>query len=410
VLLSLDEAGGKSWYYYIHAMGPHDPYEPPAPYDQTFARDKYADDEEQARRQRLLDLYDGEILYTDLQFGRLIGGLKARGLYDNTLIIVVADHGEEFWEHGDEGHGKTLYEEQLRIPFLMKLPGSAHAGETLEELVEMVDIAPTVLEMIGLPPQPRFQGRSLAHYIESGELDPQPGYANLELHGKNLVTVKTPRDKMIEDRTEHRVSWYDLEVDPGEHAPSSEAPERAVHLPRHAEDVEMGTVQGLHLLVTFAAGDETRLRGCLEGEGLASHRVHAPIREARASREESHVLFSALPGADDGDEEMTRADYMHLFVSMWPSAQVTLTLEADNADGEPVELFVAGMGEDAEAVLLDGPLDLNALTAPPQVINPAGLPRETKAYLWYVMPGQELTEEEVPEETLKALEALGYVD
>ena len=410
VLQSLDDVKGKPWYFYVHAMGPHDPYEPPAPYDRTFARADYSDDKELAQRQRALDLYDGEIRYTDVQFGRLIDALKRLGLYDNTVVIVLADHGEEFWEHGGDKHGKTLYEEQLRIPLLVKLSGNGHAGEVLDELVEMVDIAPTVLEVLGLPPEGRFQGQSLANYIESGELASRPGYASLELHGKNLVAVKTLRDKMIEDRVERRTDWYDLGEDPEERNPISAVPGRAAPLPRHAEALEMGTIQGLHVLVTFPPGGSTRFRGQVGGEELASHRVHAPLRDARASRGPDMILFSALPNADTPSVDATQTDYVHLFVSMRPSALVTLTMKARAADGEALDLPVVGGANREPLASLEGPLDLNALAAPPQCIDPTALPRESMAYLWYVMPGHQLAEDEVPEETLKALEALGYMD
>ena len=410
VLQSLDEVKGKPWYFYVHAMGPHDPYDPPAPYDRTFARADYSDDEELAARQRALDLYDGEIRYTDVQFGRVIDTLKRLGLYDNTVVVVVSDHGEEFWEHGGDKHGETLYEEQLRIPLLVKLSGNAHAGEVLDELVEMVDIAPTVLDVLGLPPEPRFQGRSLANYIASGQLVARPGYANLELHGKNLVAVKTLRDKMIEDRAERRTDWYDLGADPGERHSLSVAPGRADLLPRHAQALEMGTIQGLHLLVTFPTGGDVRLRGQVTGEGFASHRIYAPLREARASRTPGTVILSALPCPDTPPPDAAQADYVHLFVSMRPSTAATLTIEACTTDGEALDLPVLGGPSREPLASLEAPLDLSALTAPPQLIDPAALPRASTAYLWYVMPGQQLAEDEVPEETLKALGALGYMD
>ena len=124
---------------YIHYIDPHDPYHPPAPYDRAF---DYRQDPPrrnggpvdplaliqpgksplsliQPTRDtvgRTLDLYDGEILYADHHVGRLMKGLREMGVLDNAIVIVTADHGEEFYEHGSDKHGRSAYEEVIRCP------------------------------------------------------------------------------------------------------------------------------------------------------------------------------------------------------------------------------------------------------------------------------------------------------
>ena len=151
---TVQDVAGRPWYAYVHTMGPHEPYTPPEPFKERFNRALYAERDEDPAHREALALYDGEIAYTDSQFGRLIAVIKEQGLYDNALIIVMADHGEEFWDHGGTGHGKTLYEEQLRIPFLVKLPGNACAGEVRDGLAEMVDRPPPPTQVSSAPPPP----------------------------------------------------------------------------------------------------------------------------------------------------------------------------------------------------------------------------------------------------------------
>ena len=120
------------WFLFLWVLDPHDPYFPPDGYDRW--RDpgydgKIDGSSESIRRvrgeadvQRLIDLYDGEIAYTDAQFGLLVDELKAMGLYDDTLIVVVGDHGEAFGDHGDFVHGHLAYDEIMHVPMIMKFP------------------------------------------------------------------------------------------------------------------------------------------------------------------------------------------------------------------------------------------------------------------------------------------------
>ena len=111
-------------------------------------------------------LYDGEIAFTDHQFGRLMKELKRLELYDSTLIIVLSDHGEEFYDHDLLGHGDTLYMEQLRIPLIVKIPGSRDKGGRVNQLARQVDILPTVLDTLGLKGPLTAEGRSLLPLLE----------------------------------------------------------------------------------------------------------------------------------------------------------------------------------------------------------------------------------------------------
>ena len=114
-----------------------------------------------ARWQQLRGLYDGEVEFFDQCFGTLVDGLAARGLRDDTAVIVLADHGEGFFEHGSLGHAYGHWFEVTQVPLVLWVPGLTDKVITVETTVSHVDVAPTILDLMGLPPEPRMQGQSL---------------------------------------------------------------------------------------------------------------------------------------------------------------------------------------------------------------------------------------------------------
>ena len=127
-------------------------------------------------------LYDGQIREMDETFFRpLVRKLKDLGLYDHTLVIVTADHGEELLEHGFIGHPSTsfkgaAYDELIRIPLTMTCPDLIPAGIRVRSQVQNIDIFPTVLDLLDLPIPESLQGRSLRAAFEGGTLDERPAY------------------------------------------------------------------------------------------------------------------------------------------------------------------------------------------------------------------------------------------
>lgn len=116
--------------------------------------------------QQLIDLYDGSLRYQDEKFGEFVNGLQERGLLDDTIIIVCGDHGEMFFEHGIAGHGKFPWEEELRVPLLMRGPQVLPQGKRFDSIVQLIDIAPTLMDLLGLEPEKRFRGKSLRPVFE----------------------------------------------------------------------------------------------------------------------------------------------------------------------------------------------------------------------------------------------------
>ncbi len=154
---SKESTGENPFFLFVGYMDPHDPYFE-HPYN-GVAYDKASHQEpDPSEASRLRELYDGEVAYFDEHFGRLMEVLRRRGLYDDTTIVVTADHGEEFAEHGGFWHGLTLYDEQIRVPLFVKPAGGAGAGTVVRHFTQSVDLLPTLLAQNGLPAAPGVQG------------------------------------------------------------------------------------------------------------------------------------------------------------------------------------------------------------------------------------------------------------
>jgi len=165
---------------YLQYIDPHAPYDPPEPFRGRFARaggDAAAANTkllanrwfllERADVDLLKSLYDAEVASVDAEMRRLFAELQERGFLDDAIVVVTADHGEEFWEHGNLSHGIALYEESVRVPLIIATPGQRD-GRRVDETVSLVDVAPTLLSLLGLPEEALFEGRSLAatHFEE----------------------------------------------------------------------------------------------------------------------------------------------------------------------------------------------------------------------------------------------------
>lgn len=148
----------------------------------------------------LATLYDAETYFTDAQLGHLLDALRARDLYEETLVIVTSDHGEGLGEHGGFGHYKALYEELVRVPLVMHVPGQQPA--TVESQVGLADLAPTVLDYLGEPTERPFSGSSLRPLVETPGTEREDG-RHVVGHGDPLG-VRTERWKYV---------WWDRDGD-----------------------------------------------------------------------------------------------------------------------------------------------------------------------------------------------------
>jgi sulfatase-like protein len=166
-LTLLDDRRGQPGFLYVHTMDAHSPYRPPPPFDRRFpphpepgreAGDR-SDDAVRGDLARIVGQYDGAIAYGDREFGRFVRALRDRGLYDRAMIVFLADHGEEFLDHGGWEH--ALFDEAVRVPLVVKFPRGRDAGRRVARQVQLVDVLPTILESQGLPVPRGIAGRAL---------------------------------------------------------------------------------------------------------------------------------------------------------------------------------------------------------------------------------------------------------
>ncbi len=237
VLEFLRDQGEGPWFAYVHLWDVHYNYNPPVPYSIRFQAGRPPGEGESddvtalvmdpggspplpADRLAWLEgQYAGEILFTDEQVGRLLDALRDRGLERDTLVVITADHGEAFQEHGVMGHTVHLYEEMVHVPLLLRWPGRVEPGRVVERPVGLVDLAPTLLELAGVPvPADALDGRSLVPLL-SGP-DPAPGDDTpLLLSTSRRASwrgLRAGHTAYLYDLAAGREELYDLVADPGQ--------------------------------------------------------------------------------------------------------------------------------------------------------------------------------------------------
>jgi arylsulfatase A-like enzyme/Flp pilus assembly protein TadD len=202
----LKQNRGTPFFIWIHLYDPHAPYDPPAAYN------KYKDP------------YDGEIAYADASLGKLFAYLRSRGIYDRALIAMMSDHGESLGAHGESMHGIFLYDETIHVPLVFKMPSELLAWRRVGTRVRLVDVAPTILNLLGLPLPPTFQGESLVPFMKPGAKPAAdlPAYSETDyphrafgwsalrsLRTGKYLFVRAPRRELY-DETKDRGAEHDL--------------------------------------------------------------------------------------------------------------------------------------------------------------------------------------------------------
>lgn len=221
-------------FLFMHYMDPHDPYDPPekfkrmfcTPYDdkefiaqgnpnpifQMLTGEKPSRKITQRDLQHLRDLYDGEVAFYDFQFGRFLDRLSKLGILENSLVIICADHGEEFLEHENVKHCHSVYETLAHVPLIIKTPSGQPRGSR-KALVQNLDIVPTILDYINIDPTEfGFHGKSLKPIIEKDKaINP---YSFCVQH--NWRSINDGRFKLIINVKTGAIAFYDLQKDPHE--------------------------------------------------------------------------------------------------------------------------------------------------------------------------------------------------
>lgn len=232
-----DGGRARPFFAYLHYLEIHWPYCPPKEVRGTFdtreSQIRWCHEWRQLRddilsgaveltgvdREALRARYDEELLALDARLGELFSELRARRLWDDTLIVLTSDHGEEFYEHGSIGHGQSLHAELIDVPLLFKPPAAwkATAGRTVDVVAELRSITPTLLQAAGAPRLEGVEARSLVPWIV-GPPPAEPPSPFAVAESRDHVVVRTETWKLIARRDGRDLELYDLTADPGETA------------------------------------------------------------------------------------------------------------------------------------------------------------------------------------------------
>lgn len=270
---ALIERAQEPFFAYLHFMDPHGPYQPPPEHRRRFAltyqgrRDFVAKGEVNVLAQGnepgaqpvridasdhayLQALYDEEIAWWDDRFGQFVRDLAAQGVLDRTVLWITSDHGEAFLEHGKSKHCNSVFQEEVHVPMLVRLPNASPLRIALP--VENLDVAPSLLALLDLPPEPAFAGTNLAAVLRGEGRARSPRTAT-SAQG-SLRALFDGRYKMIRDLADGREWLFDLARDPHEK-----------HDLAHAEIATLVRLKGqLHDRLATAGAAESSLAGARE--------------------------------------------------------------------------------------------------------------------------------------------------
>ena len=193
---------GKPFFAWVHLFDPHTPYAAPSPFRERYVSSPY----------------DGEIAYVDDQIGVLLKELDARGLEDNTLIVLTSDHGESLGEHGERTHGFFVYDATLKVPLMLSGKQSLPANKSISGQVRLVDVVPTILDLVDVAVPDMAQGVSLVGLIEGANSEKAVAYS--ECYTSQLNFGWAPLASLRQDGFKYidapSAELYDLTKDPGE--------------------------------------------------------------------------------------------------------------------------------------------------------------------------------------------------
>lgn len=166
--------------------------------------------------ERLLALYDAEIRFTDDVVRGLFEDLDGLGMLENTLVVLTADHGEEFFEHRQKGHNKSLYDEVLRVPLILHWPGKVPRGARTDLQVQLIDLMPTLIAMTKVKALGRMQGRDLSPAVAGRAMPQRDALAELLIDGQSYRALRSNERKVIEVQRGAPAFFADLRAHPRE--------------------------------------------------------------------------------------------------------------------------------------------------------------------------------------------------
>lgn len=413
VFAHLDAHGEEPFFLYVHTRDPHVPYRPPPPFDAFWPAGE--DDD-------VVNRYDGEIRANDHFFGELLDELRRRGLYNDTLVIFTSDHGEEMYDRGKIGHGYSLFEEVVGIPFAIKYPGNVDGGLRLAGPASLIDVMPTVLGVVGLDVPNEVDGVDLRRKPPSAK---RPLFfdLNLLLQGERYVLdgVRKGQHKLLDQvEPDRRRMLFDLEGDPRESTSLvEEDAEVHEHLAGLLGEFRAAARSGMQLAVVGALRTTPQtLSVAVRSEGriiaLRGLELEADDRIVLTESGRRLVWEGTLPARENpaGGRPKLLVDTDRVVFDVEPPGS-PVYIESCELDGEAAPVFLGASrrpaGTPPTALQPDDPVlrvermdTLLPITKQVSVVGEPGL------YIGRVAPaGEQIA---IDDETEQRLRELGYVE
>ncbi|HEX6823979.1 MAG TPA: sulfatase-like hydrolase/transferase [Candidatus Sulfotelmatobacter sp.] len=257
-------------FVWVHLYDPHDPYEPPIPYSQTYKD----------------HLYDGEIAYADSALAHFIAYLKTTGKYRNSVIVTVGDHGEGLGEHREDTHGIFLYDSTTHVPLIVKLPREESGGVGVAAQVRTVDIVPTLLDLAGAAALEKSDGESLRVYFSGKDVVGRPAFGEtdypLRFGWAPLRSVRNDGYKFIESP---RPELYNLQRDAAELS--------------NQYDADSARVQQSRAMLAEVRARETPAEASKEGSRAEANVASSSLPDPKDKIEEQNLLHAAMMASED---------------------------------------------------------------------------------------------------------------
>jgi tetratricopeptide (TPR) repeat protein len=256
------------WFAWVHLYDPHEPYAPPEPFRSRYPTDPYA----------------GEIAYTDASLGAFLDRLRSSGALEHTLLVIASDHGESLGEHGERTHGLFAYDATLRVPLIFWAKGALRPAVSRAPS-RLVDLMPTILDLVGVSAPPAINGRSLRTVSDRADPADDPG-TYFEALTANLTRGWAPLKGMVYGRWKAIdlpiPELYDVTVDPGETRnlyASNRAEARDVEA--RLDRVTTGAASAAPVAVDAAAAARLRSLGYVVGSGHSPSRTYTPADDPK---------------------------------------------------------------------------------------------------------------------------------
>lgn len=324
ILQAVDGFLGEPWFLYTHYVDVHDPYlhHPEADYSPEYAGDltgareslkpyRWTPPPSPEDRQRIIDLYDGEILWFDAELKRLFAKLDKRGALDEAWVVITSDHGEGMWDHRIQSHGQEVFEEQIHVPLVIRPPGGLAARRRVTAPISLIDVGPTMLDLVGVEVPRDFEGISWAGFLR-GDEDPAPARPVIIeelLENVEMAAIIDGTDKLIIEYHNpttplasqvKSVRLYDLVANPGERLELSV--DARIHRSSRASGLERKLVEAIREATVrrpaptgdleLSADEEAALRAL---GYLGDEMPDAPAAVEEEARDDG-------PGADGNDD------------------------------------------------------------------------------------------------------------